>query len=279
MVTTTEAGAAEVNATSLQSPATPAAPKAPTAKAKKSVVTSPQTEQPTGRTDKQPVRRQTSRPEYRLELMLNSVQAQRVFERSFHTIAYSLFSVDVVLRIMGEKPEVVSAVITIVDQRIAALKHLIEEEAKAMHAQAQACGLQVSPTYSQPAKVVAAISTPQAGVVASVVRRMDEMMNVMDMLWLNGELSTDTRLAEQHRWERRFYSLAGYLFNLQARAREEAKNRGKSDEVREHAPEMAPEQTASEVTQAAKLAAKQKDGIDLIPSGADADAKLEPMPA
>ncbi|MDU7585880.1 MAG: hypothetical protein E7K47_00550 [Acidovorax sp.] len=215
-------------------------------------------------------RTQTSRPEYRHELMLKSIQAQRVFERTYQTMAYSLFSVEVILRIMGEKPEAVDAVAKLVDSRIATVSQQLEEAGTALIAKAKETGLNVNPTYSQPVKVVAAISTPQAGKVAQMMRRLDDMMSIIDMLWLNSEMSGEDRTAEQHRWERRFYSLAGFLFNLQARAREEAKRRGKGEEVHEEAPEPAPEHTAQEVADEAKIAAKDKDGSSLIPVGQDA---------
>lgn len=289
MVYDTEVGAPEGNGTpttqSAAAPAVRARPAKPKSAAKsagaeasvdtaqKAVAKVTLASQPAGRApsaEKTTLRRQTSRPEYRMDLVLNSVQAQRVFERSFQTMAYSLFALEVILRIMGEKPEVVNAVLATVEARIASMKQLIDQEARDLQAVALALGFQ-SPTYSQPVTVVAAISTPQVGMVAGMMRRMDEMMSMMDMLWLNGELTGEKRTAEQHRWERRFYSLAGFLHNLQARAREEAKRRGKSDEVSEQAPELGADETAAEVAAEAKIAAKQVDSSKLIPSAADVD--------
>ena len=268
MVNDTEVSAPDGNGTpTTQSATTAPAVKASGGAAQKAAakvkVPSQLTGQETG-TDKTSLRRQTSRPEYRMDLVLNSVQAQRVFERSFQTIAYSLFALEVILRIMGEKPEVVNAVLATVEARIASMRQLIDQEAKDLQAIALALDFQ-SPTYSQPVTVVAAISTPQAGMVAGMMRRMDEMMSMMDMLWLNGELTGERRTADQRRWERRFYSLAGILHNLQARAREEAKRRGKSDEVSEHAPEMGADETTAEVAAQAKIAAKRFGSSPLIP--------------
>lgn len=252
LMATTDAGTAGDVTTAGNSPSTKARQKKP--------VAVPQTAQVAASP-----RTQTSRPEYRVELPLHSIQAQRVFDRSYQTMAYSLFAIEVILRIMGEKPENVAAVLALVDTRIANVKQQILAAKADLTAKAKEAGLEKNPVYSQPVTVTAPISTPQAGRVADMMSRLDDVMATIDMLWLNGEMSGEDRTAEQHRWERRFYSLAGFLFNLQARARDEAKRRGKDQEVHEEAPEPAAEQTAHEVAAEAKIAARDAEGASVIP--------------
>ncbi|MBO0180533.1 hypothetical protein J0682_26565, partial [Vibrio parahaemolyticus] len=47
-----------------------------------------------------------SRPVFKRVLKVNSLQAQRVVERSFQRVSDSLFSIDVILRIIGEQDEI-----------------------------------------------------------------------------------------------------------------------------------------------------------------------------
>ncbi|WP_458793715.1 hypothetical protein [Klebsiella quasipneumoniae] len=47
-----------------------------------------------------------SRPVFKQVLKVNSLQAQRVMERSFERVSNSLFSIDVILRIIGEQDEI-----------------------------------------------------------------------------------------------------------------------------------------------------------------------------
>ena len=47
-----------------------------------------------------------SRPVFKQVLKVNSLQAQRVMERSFERVSNSLFSIDVILRIIGEQEEI-----------------------------------------------------------------------------------------------------------------------------------------------------------------------------
>ncbi|MCZ5096726.1 hypothetical protein O5851_25075 [Escherichia coli] len=58
-----------------------------------------------------------SRPVFKQVLKVNSLQAQRVMERSFERVSNSLFSIDVILRIIGEQ-DVTNGAIVIHTQRL-----------------------------------------------------------------------------------------------------------------------------------------------------------------
>lgn len=230
------------------------------------MVTAAATDAPQPKEDAQPHhkprREPTSRPEYRVGMTFKSAQARRVYERSFHTMSYSAFSVDVILRVIGGKPDAVNAVMTLIDERIESFGQSIEAELSALKAKAQERGLSLKnlPSYSNPMEVEVAISSPQAGKISRLLLRFDELMSVMDMLWFNGELSGDKRIELQQSFERRFYSLAGFLFNIQGRARNQAKRQGKEEEVRAEVPEQA--DTDKEISDAAILAAGEQDGSE-----------------
>jgi len=228
------------------------------------MVTAAATDAPQPKEDAQPHpkprREPTSRPEYRVGMTFKSAQARRVYERSFHTMSYSAFSVDVILRVIGGKPDAVNAVMTLIDERIEIFGQSIEAELSTLKAKAQERGLKNLPSYSNPMEVEVAISSPQAGKISRLLLRFDELMSVMDMLWFNGELSGDKRIELQQNFERRFYSLAGFLFNIQGRARNQAKRQGKEDEVQAEAPEQA--DTAKEIADEAILAAGEQDGSE-----------------
>ncbi|EOW3238702.1 hypothetical protein ACOV3A_004568 [Citrobacter freundii] len=59
-----------------------------------------------------------SRPVFKQVLKVNSLQAQRVMERSFERVSNSLFSIDVILRIIGEQDEI---------DQVAQFAHLIRK--------------------------------------------------------------------------------------------------------------------------------------------------------
>lgn len=62
-----------------------------------------------------------SRPVFKQVLKVNSLQAQRVMERSFERVSNSLFSIDVILRIIGEQDEI-DQVETVILERVQGLR-------------------------------------------------------------------------------------------------------------------------------------------------------------
>lgn len=190
-----------------------------------------QTHQPQG--ERQPY----SRPVFRQNLNVNSLQAQRVMERSFDRVSNALFSLDVILRIIGEQEEI-NQVEEIIHGHI---DKVSEDMTKAMDQLKKVMndnGIEAVPGYSAPVNYPIEITSPQVAQFALLIRNLDTLMSLVDTLWLNSILTSQQRSDATYEWQQRLIKLAGRIIGMEKRARISAHTKGKDKEVAEAAPEQ-----------------------------------------
>ncbi len=183
------------------------------------------------------VRPQLSRPAFRRTLKLNSLQAQKVINRSFNRVSNSLYSIDVILQIIGERDQVDQA-----EADISALFEKISDDLLIDIAQARELiatnGIDEMPEYTDPKEYPIEITSPQIAEFARLLSQLDELMLLVDTLWLNAAFTNRQRKNANYDWQQRLVKLAGRIIGLEKRARIAAYNKGKKDEVDLIAPEI-----------------------------------------
>lgn len=192
----------------------------------------------TEQTQQHQVERQPySRPVFRQALNVNSLQAQRVMERSFDRVSNALFSLDVILRIIGDQKEI-DQIEEIVQGHI---DKVSEDMTKAMTQLQKVMtdnGIEAVPGYSAPVEYSIEITSPQVAQFARLIRNLDSLMSLVDTLWLNSILSSQQRSDATYEWQQRLIKLAGRIIGMEKRARISAHTKGKAQEVNEAAPEQ-----------------------------------------
>ena len=186
-------------------------------------------------TEKKPVRRprrnaQDSIPVYQREMVLNSHQAQRIIQRGFRRTARALYSIDVILRIIGDADEA-----TQVEEMIT---NLINEEYKAIQQEKSRLekiikdnGIDMLPEYTHPEKITLPISSPQSSRFVAIIQELDELMRLIDTLWLNHIMTNSQRGKGTWRWQTRILGLGRRIVNIEMRARKAARTSGKGEAV------------------------------------------------
>lgn len=224
-------------------------------------------------TQAQPERNRLSRPVFRQRLTINSLQAQRVMDRSFARVSNALFSLDVILRIIGDQKEV-DQVEEVVQNHIDRVSEDMAQAKSQLNKVMSDNGIEVVPGYSAPNEYPIEITSPQVAQFAKLVRELDGLMSQVDTLWLNSILTSQQRADATYEWQQRLIKLAGRIIGMEKRARISAHSKGKEQEVAEAAPEQEttdPElAVASEAEDEEELAAKKK--------AAPKNATAEPEP-
>ncbi|CAM5560902.1 hypothetical protein [Eoetvoesiella caeni] len=196
---------------------------------------------------------QVSQPVFHQTLSVNSLQAQRVMNRSFNAAAGSLFRIDVILRIIGDESNV-DEVEGIIMDYIKTVRHDLEKELSASKALLESNGIDNMPTYSMPVEFKIEIKSPQIANFARLVMLLDQLMAHIDTLWLNGStLTSKHRARTTYQWQQRLIRLAGRIIAIEKRARYAAYNAGKKEAVELAAPiseHEADEQTVTAETEA-----------------------------
>ncbi|MEK9497175.1 hypothetical protein V2H77_12055 [Photorhabdus sp. P32] len=177
-----------------------------------------------------------SRPVFKQVLKVNSLQAQRVMERSFERVSNSLFSIEVILRIIGEQNEI-DQVESIILEHISKVSEDLDKATIQLQKLMEDNGIDMMPGYTNPSEYAIEINSPQVAQFAHQIRKLDNLMGIVDTLWLNTVLTSKQRTDATYQWQQRLIKLAGRIIGIEKRARISAHTRGKESEVAEAVPE------------------------------------------
>lgn len=176
-----------------------------------------------------------SHPYFIQKVKLHSFHAQQVFNRGFDLYANAVFSLSVVLRIVGTD-EQAREVEGIVDEQLNKMFADIRGEVSRLETMAEANGVEFAGvTYSNPTEVEAKITSPRAVRYVGLIREFDGLVAKLDTLWLSGMIPDGTYSRTIYEWKRRLLRLAGSIRSLAGRAmnaarRQETQGDAKNDE-------------------------------------------------
>ncbi len=159
-----------------------------------------------------------SHPYFTQKVKLHSFHAQQVFDRGFELCASPIFSLSVVLRIIGTDQQA-REVEGIVDERLNKAFEDIRGEAARLEKLAEANGIEFKGIdYSHPKEVEAKITSPRAVRYVGLIREFDGLVAKLDTLWLSGVIPDGNYSRSIYEWKRRLLRLAGTIRSIAGRA-------------------------------------------------------------
>lgn len=177
-------------------------------------------------------KRRFSKPVLDQTLTIHSQNAQYVLQRghSFVLVVKALYSISVVLRIIGEESDM-DQIETLVSERIEAVAQTLQDEHARLKALADEEGGVPVPRYTNPREVTLQLSSPQLAHYVRLVLLLDKILMLLDGLWFAGLLSNKQRKETTHSLRRLVYGLGRSIIDLERRARESARRAGKDAEL------------------------------------------------
>jgi hypothetical protein len=180
--------------------------------------------------------RSKSHPYFTQKVRLHSFHAQQVFDRGFDLCTTAIFSLSVVLRIIGTDDQA-RDVEGIVDERLSAMFEEIRGEVARLDKLAESNGIEFSGIdYSHPKEVEAKITSPRAVRYIGLIREFDSLVAKLDTLWLSGVIPDGIYSRSIYDWKRRILRLAGTIRSISGRAmtaarRKESQGKDKAEVV------------------------------------------------
>lgn len=176
-----------------------------------------------------------SSPVMKRNIELNSLQAQKVMTRSFEKLAESLFTISVILRAVGERDHVDEAE-NLINGHFEAVTVDLNEKLEQLRELVQQNGISVSPDYTNTVVFSIEINTPHLGRFAGLVTQLDELITLIDALWLNAVFDSRQASNAKYEWRQRLIRVAGKIIGMAKRVRTEAYNNGNKEIVDKVAP-------------------------------------------
>ena len=173
-----------------------------------------------------------SRPVFDQTITIHSNHAQRLLDRGFLLVVRALYGIDVVLRIIGDDEEM-DQVEGIVGSLIGELATELRAEHARLAQLREANGISATPRYTNPKRITVHISSPQLAQYTALIEELDQLMTVMDALWLTGVLTNKQRADGAYQWRTRLLRTGREIIDIERRARKSAEKRGKGEELSE----------------------------------------------
>jgi hypothetical protein len=162
--------------------------------------------------------RSKSHPYFTQKVRLHSFHAQQVFDRGFEICAAAIFSLSVVLRIIGTDDQA-RDVEGIVDEHLNNMLDDIRGEVARLDKLAESNGIEFAGVdYSHPKEVEAKITSPRAVRYIGLIREFDGLVAKLDTLWLSGTIPDGIYSRSIYDWKRRILRLAGTIRSISGRA-------------------------------------------------------------
>ncbi|QSA99792.1 RHS repeat protein [Methylomonas sp. EFPC1] len=93
-------------------------------------------------------------------------------------------------------------------------------------------GITETPTYTHPTEFVARIASPQIAQFVELIRLLDQLMIVMDTLWLCQVIDNKHCAEARYHWQQRLQRLANRIVTIERQAHRAAYAQGHGEEVR-----------------------------------------------
>lgn len=178
-----------------------------------------------------PARLAISRPVFERTFKINSEQAIRVIRNSYDRLIRSLYAIDVILRIVGQE-QAVDEIEAIVSMMITECAEQLQQEKARLEKLKADNGIVEIPTYTHPREFVARIASPQIAQFVELIRLLDQLMMVMDTLWLCQVIDNKHCVDARYHWQQRLQRLANRIVTIERQAHREAYAQGHGEEVR-----------------------------------------------
>lgn len=167
-----------------------------------------------------------SQPYITQAIELQSRYAQQAYRRSYKSASDSLYLLGIVLRIVGTQ-EQANNVETVIDELLKTCNDEIRQEAARLMKLLDDNSIETNVSYSNGIRFEPRITSPRSRQYLGMIVAVDELIGLMDALWLNGVLSDSQYSNASYMWQRRLIRLANRIRNITSRAISAAKNGGK----------------------------------------------------
>lgn len=177
--------------------------------------------------------RQYSRAVFERQIPLNSVNVQKVHRRSAEYATNGLFNLEAVLPVVGNDKE---AIVTLLSQ-VESLLHGVIEEFSTTKAQYNALmesnSIDNTIQYTHPNTTTFKLYSPMAGQLVSAFALADELITLVDTLWMAGILDPIQRKDATYAVQQRLTRLCGRVGGLGESASRSARKAGADVELKE----------------------------------------------
>lgn len=200
-----------------------------------------------------------SRPIFQRTIKLNSLQAKRIIDRSYKKLRHALFQTSVIMKITYSEEES-AAIDATIDKNLDKEQQAINDEKARIQQILLDNGITNLATYTHPQEFTLEVDSPRASRFLKLVVEADELIGLIDTVWLCGEIKDNQKKDATFKLQQRLIKSAAQIISLESRTRAAAHRRGAGDLVNAAAPQEEIGELDQELDQ--EIALERVNGIE-----------------
>lgn len=181
-------------------------------------------------------RQQFSQPQLTRMVTLKTGIAQNAYNRVAHRFNQSLFNLDVIMRISFSDKEMMDALTEQIDTEFKASNEALDIAIDQIKVAANDAGIDPDntanlPSYSNVQTFEVNMRTPTYAQFLKILSKLDYLTMLLEMMWLNGEVTSQFRLSKSKEWQTMTIRLANKIIARERNARSAAEKKGDKDAI------------------------------------------------
>jgi len=181
-------------------------------------------------------RQQFSQPQLSRQVILKTGIAQNVYARVAHRFNQSLFNLDVIMRISFPDKDMMDALAEQISTEFKATNEALDQAIEQIKAASKDAGIDPDnsvnlPSYSNVQTFDVNMRTPTFAQFLKILAKLDHLTMLFEMMWLNGEVSSQFRLSKSKEWQTMTIRLANKIIARERNARSAAEKKGDKEAI------------------------------------------------
>lgn len=181
-------------------------------------------------------RQQFSQPQLTRMVTLKTGIAQNAYNRVAHRFNQSLFNLDVIMRISFSDKEMMDALTEQIDTEFKASNEALDIAIEQIKVAAKDAGIDPDntanlPSYSNVQTFEVNMRTPTYAQFLKILSKLDYLTMLLEMMWLNGEVTSQFRLSKSKEWQSMTIRLANKIIARERNARSAAEKKGDKEAI------------------------------------------------
>lgn len=167
----------------------------------------------------------TSRPVFYRDVVFNTVQAHRVFRRTYRYLSRKFYHISVITQILGDPDSAEKAEDHMREMMSVLATEIADEKARVETIRSNA-GMTDLPVYDNPQKIHVAMKSPYDARYLHLVTDLDDLVMRINSLWMVEEIRSRENVNVPYRWQQKVLKCAGRIRSLSDGLRSKAKAKG-----------------------------------------------------
>lgn len=157
-----------------------------------------------------------------------TLHGQKVYKRNYKVYSRAVYNIGVMLRVIGKEEEAVEME-TLIDKEISKISESMRGEKARLQSIIDDVAIESMVKYTDPVEEDVIISTPRGKQYLNLIISLEDLVSLVDTLWLEGELDDAQQVALNRQWRQSLMKMGRRVIHMNNEIRKRIDNEKHAD--------------------------------------------------